>query len=140
MTIKNIARINAILFFFFWLIVMYAGADHPPPPGFIFIILLILACALLVYFRVPAYINWHITRKEHRYFYVLRDGLLAGFAAGLVTVLAFAGRVILGADVDGMPSAADLLIWFAVVGGMGIVNALVIYLANGFFVNRRKLR
>ena len=136
MTIKNIARTNALLFFFFWLLVLYAGADHPPPPGFIFIILLILACALPVYYRVPTYINWQLTGKEHRFLFVLRDGFLAGLTVAFITMLSFAGRVILGGGVDGIPSLGETLIWFAVLAGMGIVNAVVIYFANVFFVNR----
>ena len=133
---KKAALITAVLFFFFWLIVLYAGADHPPPPGFIFIILLILACALAVYLRVPTYINWYTAQKENRLRLVLRDGLLAGLAAGLVPLLSSAVRAVTGGAADSAKSA-DLVIWFAVLGVFGMANALLIFFANAFFAGRR---
>lgn len=125
---KPAALLNAVLFFLFWLAVLYAGADHPPPPGFVFVVLLDLAAAGLVYWRVPVYLAWIANRRGNALLYVVRDGLIAGltFAA-----LPAASRWWLGGGEPTVaPTVAGTLIWFAVVSGVGALNAVIIYLAN----------
>lgn len=139
MTHKKIALINAVLFFCFWLIILYAGADHPPPPGFIQVIFLDLGCAFVVYLRVPTYIHWIIERKKHRLFYILRDGVMAGFCAGFIVVVASALRAFLGGESDFSSSVISIMIWFAVLGGVGVVNAVMIYSINAVVVSRIRM-
>ena len=130
-TNKKIALVNAGLFFFFWLAVFYAGADHPLPLGFIWIIALDLLAALVVYFRVPYYLAWVNTRRKNRIWHVLLDGLVAGLVCALFALL-FPG----GGEPSVERSGCDYLIWFLVVGAMGVINAVCIYFINAF-VGRR---
>jgi len=125
---QRIAAIIAVLFFFVWLAILYAGADHPPPPGFIVVLLLDLVAALLVFWRMPYYLDWMETGQSHRLLWVVRDGLVAGAALALLTMLA---APILG---SGEPAVIltirDRAIWFAVLAAVGIANALAIYSAS----------
>ena len=131
MTSRRIAGINAVLFFCFWLFILYAGADHPPPPGFILIVLLVLVCALLVYWRVPIYIEWHIARQKHRWYRVLRDGVVTGLVIALL-VMILPG----GGEPSVTPQMIDRLIWFSILGIMGAINTVAIYLVNAFIASR----
>ena len=128
---KKIALINATLFFLVWLVILYAGADHPPPPGFVLLILFDLLAALLVYLRVPTYINWSNDRTKHRFFYVILDGLAAGFGFALLAIFLPASG-----EPGVNPSVADYLIWFTILGAIGVANAVVIYSVNAFAVSR----
>ena len=84
MSIQRIASINAALFFVVWLLILLAGADFPPPRGFIWIIVTIAASSAVVYWRVPAYIEWAQTGRSGRYWRVVLDGVVAAGSAGLV--------------------------------------------------------
>ena len=84
---RRIAAINAILFFFFWLIVLLAGADFPPPVGFLWLIIVIAACAYVVYWRVPTYIDWVRTQRHGRLWRVILDGIAAGIVVAVPFVL-----------------------------------------------------
>ena len=118
-------HINSVLFFFVWLAILYGGADHPPPPWFIVVILLDLIAALLIYVRVPVYLDWISTRKKYRVIHVLLDGLAVGLAFALLAIL-FPG----GGGPSVTRSMTAYLIWFIVLGVVGIVNALVVYFVN----------
>lgn len=124
MTDNRIAAINALLFLLFWLLVLLAGADFPPPRGFLWVVLTVATCAGVVYRRVPAYLAWHRERRAGRH----ARALLEGAVAGLLVALPFA---LLG---SGEPSVTmepvDYAIWFGVPAGMGMLNALVLYLIN----------
>lgn len=121
---RKIAAINAILFFLFWLFVLLAGADFPPPVGFLWLVIAVAACAYVVYWRVPTYIDWHCTQRPGRHWRVLFEGV----TAGIVVAVPFAlkGR--------GEPSITmqlvDYAIWFAIVGFMGALNSMAIYFIN----------
>ena len=131
MTHKRIALVLASLFFCGWLSILYAGADHPPPPGFIWIVLVCLLAALLVYLRVPSYVQWSIGRRKHRLVRALLDGLAAGLAFALLA-LVLPG----GGEPTVQPSVADRLIWFAVLGAVGLINAGMTFVASAFLVGR----
>ena len=121
MTHKNTALTTAVGFFVIWLGVLYAGADHPPPPGFILVIIFDLAAALIIYFRVPVYIDWQITRKTNRLIQVSFEGFLAGIVIALITALTSGGE-------PGVPlTPIDKIIWFAVLGTVGVINAVSVY-------------
>ena len=125
---KRAALLNAVIFFLFWLVVLYAGADHPPPPGFVGVVLLDRAAAGLVYSRVPVYLAWIASRRGNALLYVMQDGLIAGLA---FAALPAASRWWLGSGEPTVaPPVAGSLIWFAVVSGVGALNAVIIYLAN----------
>jgi hypothetical protein len=125
---RRIAGVNAILFFFFWLIVLLAGADFPPPVGFLFLVVIIAACAFVVYWRVPTYIDWARARRPHR----LGRVILEGFAAGIVVASPFV------LNRSGQPSVTpqlvDYAIWFAIVGLMGAINSTAIYAINTLII------
>jgi membrane protease YdiL (CAAX protease family) len=128
MTHQRIAAIIAVLFFFVWLVILYAGADHPPPKGFAWVVLLDLVAALLVFWRVPYYLDWMQTGLTHRLLLVVRDGLVAGAAFALLAMLVVP---VLGAGEPGVsPTIRDRAIWFAVLAAVGIANALAIYRAS----------
>ena len=135
---RKIAAINAVLFGFIWLVILYAGADHPPPPGFLLIVLLVIGCTVVVYRRVPTYIDWIINRKEHRYIYVFLDGIAAGFCAGLLVVFASILGTKLGWGTAYPAALADFLIWSAVLSFLGAVNSVLIFSINGLILRRSK--
>jgi hypothetical protein len=128
---RKIAAINAVLFFFFWLLILLAGADFPPPRGFLWITLAIAACAIVVYWRIPTYIDWYLTRRPGRRARVILDGLIASFVIGVVFTL----------NRNGEPSVpavglADYTIWFAILGFMGALNAAALYIIYVFVVRK----
>jgi hypothetical protein len=130
MSTQKTAGINAIGFFFFWLVVLLAGADKPPPIGFLWIVLVIALSALVVYWRIPTYVQWSQTQQPRR---LLRVAL-EGFVAGLVVAMPFA---LFGA---GEPSITrqpiDYVIWFVVLGMMGMLNSLTLYVINAVVARR----
>jgi membrane protease YdiL (CAAX protease family) len=123
--------INALIFFVVWLFILYAGADHPPPSGFIMLIVFDILAAGLIYWRVPTYITWFETRKSNRLLYVLRDGVAAGFAFAVLALL-LPGT----GEPSNSPLPIDYLIWFIVLGAVGLMNAVIIYSVNALIKNR----
>ena len=125
---RRIAGVNAILFFFFWLILLLAGADFPPPVGFLWLLIVIAACASVVYWRVPTYIDWERARRPRR----LGRVILEGFAAGIVVAAPFV------LNRSGQPSVTpqlvDYAIWFAIVGLMGAINSTAFYAINTLII------
>jgi hypothetical protein len=119
----RIRRFFAVGFFLFWLAVLYAGADHPPPPGFLLLVLIDLGCAVVVYYRTGTYQEWIKGRKKNRFWRVLGDGLLTGLVIAAL-VMIFPGG---GEPSAPTPGLLDRLIWFAIVGLMGMVNSLGVY-------------
>ena len=130
MSDQKTALINAIIFFFFWLLVLLAGADKPPPIGFLWIVLVIALSALVVYRRIPTYVQWSQTQQPRR---LLRVAL-EGFVAGLVVAMPFALRG------SGEPSITmqpiDYVGWFVVLGMMGMLNSLTLYIINAAVARR----
>ena len=118
---KKIAGAIAVGFFLFWLIILLAGADKPPPPGFLLLALAVAACAVAVYWRIPTYIHWQRTQRRGRYGRVLLDGIFAGLVLALLFALKGPGA--------GTPPlrALDYVIWFAIVGMMGVFNSVTLY-------------
>jgi hypothetical protein len=126
--LRRIAIINTILFFFFWLLILLAGADFPPPPGFLFLVVVIAACALVVYWRVPTYIDWARARRPRH----LGRLLLEGFAAGLVVAAPF--FLNRSGQLSVTPQLVDYAIWFTIVGLMGALNSTAIYAINTLII------
>jgi hypothetical protein len=128
--LQKIAGINAAGFFFFWLVILLAGADKPPPIGFLWIVLVIALSAMVVYWRIPTYIQWSQEKKRGR---LLRVAL-EGFVAGLVVAMPFA------LSGSGEPSITmqpiDYVIWFVVLGMMGMLNSLTLYVINAIVARR----
>lgn len=115
--------IFAVAFFVFWMLVLLAGADFPPPRGFLWLVPLTAACALAVYWRIPAYVAWAWAREPGRRLRVVTDGVIAGCVAGLVGMfLPFNGEP----SVLALPGI-NTLIWFAVLAAMGVFNTLGLY-------------
>ena len=95
------------------------------------VIIFDVLAAGLVYWRVPAYVNWFEARKRNRLFYVLRDGVAAGLAFALLTLL------LPGIGESGNSTLPmDYLIWFIILGTVGLMNVVAIYSVNAFFKNR----
>ncbi|MCB0194718.1 MAG: hypothetical protein KDJ65_22390 [Anaerolineae bacterium] len=83
----------------------------------------------LVYYRVPTYVNWFKTHKRNRLFSVLRDGVTVGLAFALLALL------LPGTGEPGSsPLPVDYLIWFIVLGVVGVMNAVAIYWVNGLTI------
>ena len=120
MTATQSRAIISVSFAAFWLGVLYAGADHPPPVGFLWLIPLVLICAAVVYWRLPAYAFWSRQHRPYRILRVAFDGLVAGLVVALVTSL--------GTWSDATTTSwVNFLIWACVLGGVGLLNALVVY-------------
>ena len=123
---QQIGAVFAVLFFVFWTLVLLAGADKPPPLGFVWIVLAVAVCAVVVYWRIPTYIDWQCTKRSGRFWRVILDGLVAGLLVALPFALAG------GAETSVTPQASAYVIWFIVVGLMGVVNSVVLYSASAF--------
>lgn len=121
MSLQKVPARTAIVFFFFWLLVLLAGADRPPPIGFAWLVAVVAICAIVVYWRLPTYCEWYRTQRDGRMWFVILDGL----AAGLVVATPFALKGSGGPSVA--MEAADYVVWFAVMGLMGVVNSLTLY-------------
>jgi hypothetical protein len=121
---RRIAAVNAILFFFFWLLVLLAGADFPPPVGFLWLLIVIAACAYVVYWRVPTYIDWVRMQRPRRIWRVILDGIAAGIVVAVPFVLKGSGEV----SITMQPVA--YAIWFALLGFVGALNSMGIYFLN----------
>ena len=113
-----------------WLGILYAGADHPPPVGFFWLVLLCLIAAVLVFIRVPAYASWSEARSRFRLLRVVLDGVVAGLVFALIPLVINGGGE---PSID--PSWGDRMIWFAVLAGVGVTNAMIVYFFS--FVSNR---
>lgn len=130
MTNKKLLNLAiAVFFFVFWLAILYAGADHPPPPGFIVLIVIDLGCSFIVYYRISTYIQWSRTKYNKRLIRAVLDGLVAGLSVALITVIVPGG----GEPSAPPPEFIDKMIWFAVLGTVGSLNSLSIYLIAAFY-------
>lgn len=119
---KKIALSIAAAFFFGWLGILLAGADFPPPPGFVLIVLIDLLAAIVVYWRVPTYLDWSRTRRTYRLLQALGEGFAAGLLVALVAMLSPSSG-----EPSVQPRWVDRLIWFAVLGSVGALNAVAVY-------------
>ena len=127
-------KVIAIAFLTLWIAILYAGADHPPPVGFLWLVPLVAVCAFLVYRRVPIYAAWSQSHRSGRIRRVLLEGLVAGVVVGLI------GFLIPGSG-DPTISArqtADMAIWLAVLGVLGVVNALLLYAISSILPRDRR--
>ncbi len=112
----------AVGFFILWLLILLAGADFPPPPGFVWVVFLDLVAGLLVYVRVPTYVRWITVKKKNRFLRACGEGLLVGLVFALGTMLLPGSG-----EPSVTPGWIDRVIWFVVVGLVGVVNAIVLY-------------
>ena len=122
--LRKVAWINAVGFFVFWLLVLLAGADKPPPVGFLWVVLVVALSAMVVYRRIPTYIQWSQTQQRGRLLRVAMEGLLAG----LVVATPFA---LFGGSEPSVPMQPIAYVgWFAALGFMGVLNSLTLYVIN----------
>ena len=130
MRLQKTAGINAVGFFLFWLVVLLAGADRPPPIGFLWLVPVIALSALVVYWRIPSYIQWSKQKKRGRLLHVT----LEGFLAGLVVAAPF---VLFGSGEPTVPMQyIDYVGWFAILGIMGMLNSFTLYVINATVAKR----
>ena len=78
---------------------------------------------LVVFWRIPSYASWCTSRRPGRFALAMLDGLLAGLAFGIVTLLI---------PNTGEPSVSpalftSVLTWLAVIMAVGALNALLVY-------------
>ena len=130
MRLKKVAWINAVGFFVFWLLVLLAGADKPPPIGFLWIVLVVALSAVVVYRRIPTYLQWYQTKEPRR---LLRVAL-EGFLAGLVVATPFA--LLGGGESSTAMQPIAYVIWFSILGLMGMLNSLALYVMNAALAKR----
>ncbi len=121
----------AIGFFVAWVTILLLGADWPPPPGFVWIVVLDVIAAILVYLRIPVYINWCRNEKPYRSVRAAMEGLLVGTFFG-AAVLIFHAQ---GEPGINTPPFSAHAIWIAVLGSVGAVNAWLVYFAS-VMINR----
>jgi len=126
---KTALRVAGV-FFGIWLLLALAIADVPPPPGFVIVLLVLLACALLVYVRVPVYLRWRAQGARGRILRVARDGLLAGGAIALLSLLSPGEPSI-------QPECSDRLFGIGVLIGLGAANSLAAYSFGSWLYRRR---
>ena len=124
---KKPESVTATLFFLFWLAVLYAGADHPPPPGFIFLIIIDLMASILIFFRLGTYLAWQSNRRRLRLVQIPAEGLLAGLVIALVVIL-IPTKPEPGVSIR----LIDRVIWFAVLGLVGMVNSMSVFIFGVF--------
>ena len=92
--------------------------------GFLFLVVVIAACAAVVYWRGPPYIDWSRRRRLRRHWRVILEGFAAGIVVAAPFVLNRSGQPSV------TPQLVDYAIWFAIVGLMGAVNSTAIYTIN----------
>ncbi len=121
MILQRFRILLAVGFSILWLLILLGGADFPPPSGFVWVVFLDLVAGLLVYVRVPTYIRWIKIKKRYRFLRACAEGLLVGLVFALIPLLVGSG------EPSVTPSWIDRVIWFMVVGLVGVVNAIGIY-------------
>lgn len=124
MPVQRIALVNAILFFLFWQLVLLTGADFPPPRGFLWIVLVIALCAIIIFWRIPTYIDWYREKRPGRRWRVLLEGFVAGIVIASFFAISGSGEP----SISGEPIA--YVIWAAVLGIVGAFNSKALYLIN----------
>ena len=117
------SAIIAISFGLTWFAILYAGADHPPPVGFMWTIPFVCMGGLVVFWRIPSYASWCTSRRPGRFALAMLDGIFAGLAFGILTLLI---------PNTGEPSVSpalftSVLTWLAVIMAVGALNALLLY-------------
>jgi hypothetical protein len=127
---QRLARNLAIAFFAFWLVILLAGADKPPPRAFLWMVLVIALCAVVVYRRIPTYLEWQHTRRPGRLWRVALDGLIAGLLAAALPL------ALRGGEPSATPQATDYAIWFTVLAILGMLNSGAIFAICAFIAGR----
>ena len=128
---RRIAAINAVGFFFFWLVVLLAGADRPPPIGFLWLLLAIALSAIVVYWRIPTYIQWSQKKKRGRLLRVALEGFLAGLVVATPFALFGSGEPTV------LMQPIDYAGWFVILGIMGMLNSLTLFVIHGLIATKR---
>jgi hypothetical protein len=123
MNTERIARWFGFVFFTFWWILIRITSGQSPTSGETWLLIADLAAALLVYFRVQAYLNWALERKRGRMERAMGEGLVIGFLFALIsTTLPSSGKM--GVELPIM----DRKLWFGVFSLAGAFIAGVVYL------------
>ena len=82
----------------------------------------------MVFWRVPYYLDWMQTGQPRRLLWVVRDGLVAGLAIALLAALA--SILFGGGESTVTQSIGSVAIWFGILAGVGVANALALYCGN----------
>ncbi|MEY3359504.1 MAG: hypothetical protein RLZZ537_1219 [Pseudomonadota bacterium] len=110
----------ATAFALFWLVVLYLGADHPPPIGFLWLVATVMICAVVVYWRFPTFMAWSKQGKLVSAGRAALEGTVAGLAVALIFLI--------GHGFSGDQRVIDAAIWLAVLGLVGMLNALTVFM------------
>lgn len=122
MILQRFRILLAVGFSILWLLILLGGADFPPPSGFVWVVFLDQVAGLLVYVRVPTYVRWIKIKKRYRFLRTCAEGLLVGLG------FAFGTMLLPGSGEPSVtPGWIDRVIWFVVVGLVGVVNAIGLY-------------
>lgn len=85
---------------------------------------------MVVYWRIPSYIQWYQTRQPYR---LLRVAL-EGFMAGLVVATPLA--LFRGGEPSIPMQPISYVGWFTILGLMGMLNTLSLYVINAALAKR----
>jgi hypothetical protein len=91
--------------------------------------------AWLVYLRLPTHVAWSIARKKNRLLRVVLDDLATDLVLALILQLISGGG-----EPSVIPALANRLIWFAVVGGAGAANPLLLYGGSSYLGTPEKVK
>ena len=122
---RTLGLFLAVSFSVFWIAVLYAGADHPVPKGFVLAFILSAIAGVLVYLRVPTYMEWSRARRKLRHLRVVGDGVIVGVVFATIPLL-IPGN----GEPTVHPTLGDRLIWYAVLSFVGVANTVVVYLIS----------
>lgn len=117
--LRRTARLCAIAAFGTFSLLALAGADWPPPPGFLILEALLATLSVVVYIRVRSRLA--ASRSGRRVPVAALEGILAGFAFGLVFIATRAG------DPDITISPRDHAVWLSVLAAVGGVSAQALW-------------
>jgi hypothetical protein len=112
-------------FFVYLLALQLVSAGTAPPATVAALITLDAAIAVVVFFRVPVYLQWYTA--DHGALRAAVEGACAGLGMGVALL------IILGVGSGRLPAGSDLYLWMPMSAVFGVTSALSIYLLGALW-------